>query len=166
MDHRHCKPNPKSYDWYEYSIAGDCSATECKVTVVNYDAGANSSAEDAPAFQERYVARILDVGDGRLGDLALSYFDKPGGGFAVGTRRVLSPATGNAVATGGASEELSAAFVTPGAKELQACHEAYGTFVKLQDARQIPLNFTLENPCGPLSAALDQPTVPEALAEL
>lgn len=128
--------------------------------MVNYDAaigGSNSSAEDggggAPAFQERYVARILDVGDGRLGDLALSYFDKPGGGFAVGTRRVLSPTP--AAAAGGARE----ASATSTAAELKACHDAFGTFVQLQDARQIPLNFTLENPCGPLP-------VPLALAEL
>lgn len=135
--------------------------------MVNYDAAvgrSNSSAEDggggAPAFQERYVARILDVGDGRLGDLALSYFDKPGGGFAVGTRRVLSPAPAPAAA-GGVREASapSSAAAAPGPAELKACHDAFGTFVQLQDARQIPLNFTLENPCGPLPAPL-------ALAEL
>ncbi|KAI0837757.1 hypothetical protein F5Y06DRAFT_63792 [Hypoxylon sp. FL0890] len=126
IDHGRCGARPQSFDWFEYSIEGDCTLAECKVTAVNY----HMSAPDKPAFKERYVARMLDVGAGDLGNLALSYFDKEGGGFAVGTRRVLS----GHVEGGSATD----------AKE---CNEAFQTLTELQKERNLSLNFTLENPC-------------------
>ncbi|ORY58746.1 uncharacterized protein BCR38DRAFT_489105 [Pseudomassariella vexata] len=139
MNHTHCKPRSDSYDWYEYSIAGDCTLTECRVTAMNYRA----SDQDKPAFQEHYIARMLDVGDGTLGDLALSYFDRRDGAFAVGTRRVL----------GGVGASASE-------KETRACNDAFQTLSELQVERKLSLSFMLENPCEvvsesePLSAEL------------
>ena len=85
-DHSHCNPRSLEFDWYEYTTSLNCNANGCRGHVKNY----NASNPDAPAFEDEYVLAALDLGNGALGQLGLSYFDKPHGAYAVGTRQVLS----------------------------------------------------------------------------
>ena len=73
----------------------------------------------------------LDLGNGKLGELGLSYFDKAGGGYAVGTRRTLN-------------EE----HTTP--QNNRDCQDAFLTFKDIQKERALELSFELTNACQPL----------------
>lgn len=77
----------------------------------------------------------LDLGNGRLGELGLSYFDKAGGGYAVGTRRTLN-------------EEHTAPQTN------RDCQDAFRTFKDIQKERALKLPFELANPCR--SSEMDQ----------
>ena len=70
----------------------------------------------------------LDLGNGKLGELGLSYFDKAGGGYAVGTRRTLN-------------EE----HTSP--QDSRDCQDAFLTFRDIQKERALELPFELTNPC-------------------
>lgn len=70
----------------------------------------------------------LDLGNGRLGELGLSYFDKAGGGYAVGTRRTLN-------------EEDA------GPQNTRDCQDAFLTFKDIQQERELGLPFELANTC-------------------
>lgn len=41
------------------------------------------------------MPNVLDLGIGELGELGLGYFDKKGGGCAIGTRRTLNEESKN-----------------------------------------------------------------------
>ena len=131
-DHSHCKPLPDSYDWYEYTNSSICHENECRTHIVNF----NASNPNTPHFEEDYVLAALDLGNGPLGELGLSYFDKAGGGYAVGTRRTLSD---------GHADMQTA----------KACHDAFYTLSHLQDTRQLALSFELLNTCPPLDKCQD-----------
>jgi len=75
-----------------------------------------------------YVAALVDVGKGKLGDLAVSYFDEKYGGYGVGTRRFLS--------AGGV-----------GSDEHKECEGAFQTLQELQAAKRLSLPFELDDPC-------------------
>lgn len=77
-----------------------------------------------------YVAGLVDVGRGNMGNLAVSYFDKNYGGFGIGTRRFLSET----------EEDMDD-------DDIEECHAAYRTLVQLQKKHKIPLAFELKNPC-------------------
>lgn len=70
----------------------------------------------------------LDLGNGKLGELGLSYFDKRGGGYAVGTRRTLN------------EEDASP-------QDTRDCHGAFATFQDLKQGRGLDLPFGLANAC-------------------
>lgn len=70
----------------------------------------------------------LDLGNGKLGELGLSYFDKVGGGYAVGTRRTLN------------EKDASP-------QDTRDCHGAFATFQDIQQGRGLNLPFGLANPC-------------------
>lgn len=125
-DHSHCSPHPSSYDWYEYTTSAKCSEGHCRVHAFNY----NTSNTSAPYFEADYVLAALDLGNGRLGELGLSYFDKPGGAYAVGTRRTLDedPADSQMV---------------------NDCHDAFHTLESIQRKYELSLPFDLENNCPP-----------------
>lgn len=82
----------------------------------------------APDFEVDYVLAALDLGNGELGELGVSYFDKPNGAYAVGTRQVLSAE--------GAATDL-----------IRDCHEAFATMSKVKDTYSLDLPFELENIC-------------------
>lgn len=133
-NHSHCKPNPppNGFDWFEYST-GECSATSCKVHCVNYgtkDAG-NGTDYGKPFLDDGYVVSFMDIGPGLDGKMHAGYFDKEGGGYAVGKMQVLSLPT----EVGGTVETV------------RACHQAYNTMVEIQKERQLPVLFKLQNPC-------------------
>jgi len=132
--HKHCGPRPKSIDWFEYSTAGDCKDGVCRVHAVNYDAADQKHHDRKPAFSVDYVARLIDVGPGHLGDLAVSYFDEDGGGYGVGTRRWLSGEGANA------DED-----------DTDECHDAFRSLEKLVRDKQLgdELKLRLVNPCAP-----------------
>ncbi|KAI9803987.1 MAG: hypothetical protein M1833_000268 [Piccolia ochrophora] len=123
-NHSHCSPAPDSYGWYEYTSSGHCSATGCRVHAINYAANDSST----PFIDEDYVATALDLGNGETGKLALSWFDRKGGAYAVGSRKVLS-------------EE--------GADEGTAgdCRDAFRTLKGIERDRGLPLPFELNDPC-------------------
>ena len=89
-----------------------------------------ASNPSAPDFEDDYVLAALDLGNGEFGQLGLSYFDKPGGAFAVGTRQVLSA-------------------MDTSAELLRECHDAFATMIKVQDIYSLDLPFKLENLCPP-----------------
>lgn len=70
----------------------------------------------------------LDLGNGKLGELGLSYFDKLGGGYAVGTRRTLN-------------EDAASP------QDTRDCHDAFLTFRDIQQERGLNLPFELADPC-------------------
>lgn len=74
------------------------------------------------------MATALDLGNGNGGRLALSYFDKPMGGYAVGSRNVLS---GDNV----------------DAQVAQDCHDAFETLTNIQMRWNIKLPFELKSQC-------------------
>lgn len=117
-------PRPSSYDWYEYTTATSCGASGCRVHAINY----LSSQPHKPYFEEEYVLAALDLGNGRLGELGLSYFDKAGGGYAVGTRRTLN-------------EEDA------GPQNTRDCQDAFLTFKDIQQERELELPFELAYAC-------------------
>ena len=88
----------------------------------------NASHPEVPDFEDDYILAALDLGNGELGQLGLSYFDKPNGAYAVGTRQVLS-------ATGTATELV------------RDCHDALATMSKVRDTYSLDLPFNLENIC-------------------
>jgi hypothetical protein len=81
-----------------------------------------------PYFEDDYVLAALDLGNGRLGELGLSYFDKPGGGYAVGTRRTL--------------DEDPVDLWT-----VNDCHDAFHTLSSIREKYDLNLSFSLENNC-------------------
>lgn len=135
VDTSHCSARPNQIDWFEYTPAGNCTATECRVHAVNY------LVEDPtkPSFASDYVASALDLGNGDAGRLALSYFDKLLGGYAVGSRNVLSG-------------DLQA-----DARTVDDCHAAFETLQNIQQRWNIRLPFELENPCMRQSGRLQFP---------
>ena len=70
----------------------------------------------------------LDLGNGKLGELGLSYFDKAGGGYAVGTRRTLN------------EEDTSP-------QNARDCQDAFLTFKDIQKERGLKLPFELTDAC-------------------
>ena len=86
---------------------------------------------EKPYFEEEYVLAALDLGNGKLGELGLSYFDKLGGGYAVGTRR-----------------SLNADSSDP--QQIRDCNDAFLTFKDLEKGQQLELPFALTNPCRAL----------------
>jgi len=82
-----------------------------------------------PAFEEDYVLAALNIGNGALGRLGLSYFDKEGGGYAVGTRRILSD-------------------VTADKYEVEECSKALRNFRLLEKKRGLDLPFSLVSLCS------------------
>jgi hypothetical protein len=87
-----------------------------------------TSNTSVPYFEEDYVLAALDLGNGRLGELGLSYFDKPGGGYAVGTRRTLD------------KDPLDLQMVDD-------CHDAFHTLSSIRKKYDLNLSFNLENNC-------------------
>lgn len=79
-------------------------------------------------FEEDYALAALDLGNGRLGELSLGYFDKAGGGYAIGTRRTLN-------------EEHTAPQTD------RDCQDAFLTSKDIQNERALKLPFGLVNPC-------------------
>ena len=126
-NHSHCNPRPSSYDWYEYTSKLSCGASGCRAHAINY----LSSNPDIPFFEDDYVLAALDLGNGRLGELGLSYFDKAGGGYAVGTRRTLN-------------EEGSSP------QDIRDCENAFLTFKDIQQGRGLALSFELTDICQKL----------------
>lgn len=123
-NHSHCNPRPSSYDWYEYTTSSSCGASGCRAHVINY----LSSDPHKPYFEEDYVLAALDLGNGKLGELGLSYFDKAGGGYAVGTRRTLN------------EEDTSP-------QNARDCQDAFLTFKDIQKERGLKLPFELTDAC-------------------
>lgn len=80
-----------------------------------------------PAIDNDYVFRALDLGNGERGQLALSYFNREGGGYAVGTRETLSKAHQSS--------------------KIEACHDTFRTLTRIQPRWNVPLQFELQNPC-------------------
>lgn len=81
-----------------------------------------------PSIDSDYVAKALDLGNGEAGQLALSYFDKPLGGYAIGSRNVLS------------GDDVDA----PAARD---CHDALVTLMNIQRRWNISLPFSIMYPC-------------------
>ena len=125
-DHSHCDPRSPAYDWYELTTESACTDKGCHAHVLNY----NTSNPTEPSFEEDYVLAALDLGNGRLGELGLSYFDKQNGGYAVGTRRVLSGHT--------ESDSLAS-----------ECRSAYTTLRAIRDEKRLGLPFDMIDPCSP-----------------
>lgn len=76
-----------------------------------------------------YFAVSLDLANGEPhGQLALSYFDRPGGAYAVGTRDMLS---GSLVDR----------------RQARECESAFETLAKIYAEYEVPLPFDLKNPC-------------------
>lgn len=100
----------------------------------------NASNAGALDFEDDYVLAALDLGNGELGGLGVSYFDKPHGGYAVGTRRILSAA--------GTPTEL-----------VRDCHDAFATLRQVKDTYSLDLAFELEDIC-------DYTGVPQLKAQL
>lgn len=105
-------------------MSSSCQGQGCRTHVVNY----NLSNPVTPAFEEDYVLSALDLGNGELGRLGISYFDKKGGGYAVGTRRILSNAAGSQI-------------------EAQECWKAFHTLRRLQEEKNLSLPFMMINIC-------------------
>ncbi|KAM0526582.1 hypothetical protein D7B24_006862 [Verticillium nonalfalfae] len=139
--HDQCRPNSTTFDWYEYSTKGECTSTECRVHAVNF---ANSDKAKRPAMDFDYVASLINVGRGDLGNLAVSYFDEENGAYAVGTRRLLTGAT-------------------QGSRENHDCHAAYRTVAELHRRHHVPLAFELVNPCTVESGQDSQQSLLEEL---
>jgi hypothetical protein len=133
-DHSGCKPNPSpnGFDWFEYST-GSCSATQCRTHCVNYSTKEAGKGKDygPPYLDDDYVVQFADIGSGPEGKMHVGYFDKRGGGYAVGKMELLSLPVG-----GGGS-----------AKSVRECNQAFQTLVGIQKERKLPLVFELENPC-------------------
>jgi hypothetical protein len=123
-NHSHCTPRSSEFDWYEYTTAFNCSQSGCRTHAINFLA----SNPEHPDFEEDYVLAALDLGNGKMGELGLSYFDKPGGGYAVGTRRSLVERGGNSQLT-------------------SDCHDAFQTFKDVKEKFNLDLEFDLINVC-------------------
>ncbi|CAG8950777.1 hypothetical protein HYFRA_00002992 [Hymenoscyphus fraxineus] len=131
-DHSHCKPGSSAYDWYEITTSSNCDNQGCRTHIKNF----NASDSSKPAFEEDYRLAALDLGNGQLGRLGLSFFDREGGGYAVGTRRVLSEPDAD----------------TP---DVEACLEALHTFRLLQKEHGLNLSFELSDICTTDVGVLD-----------
>lgn len=86
-----------------------------------------------PVFETDYRLAALDLGNGEMGRLGLSFFDEEGGAHAVGTRRVLSNANADA-------------------SDTEDCQEAFGSLRQIQRDKEVDLAFTMINPCAPSNA--------------
>ncbi|EED21576.1 hypothetical protein TSTA_088120 [Talaromyces stipitatus ATCC 10500] len=126
-DTSRCSPDAglDSIDWFEYTTSGGCGATTCKVHAVNYMLNNTRS----PLIDVDYFAVSLDIANGEPhGQLALSYFDQPGGAYAVGSREILS---------GGISDH----------RQAKECELAFKTLSKIYAEYEAPLTFDLKDPC-------------------
>ena len=132
-DHSQCRPNPSSYDWFEYTTSADCTTASCRFHAFNYMT-ANVST---PYFEEIYLHSALDLGNGRLGQLGLGYFDKPGGAYAVGTIRTLDDDSG-------------------GLQMANDCHDAFHTLETIREKYDLTLSFELKNNCPPKGGERNQ----------
>ena len=70
----------------------------------------------------------IDIGNGKLGQFGLSYFDRDGGGYAVGTKRILSDAA-------------------EGLQSVQDCEEAFKTLQEIKEEKTLSLPFEMVNIC-------------------
>ena len=120
----HCTPRPSSYDWYEYTTTWNCSEGECRAHAINFF----TSNETEPYFEEEYVLSTTDVGNGKLGQFGLGYFDREGGGYAVGTKRILSDAA-------------------EGLQSVQDCEEAFKTLQEIKKEKALSLSFDMVDIC-------------------
>ncbi|KAK6541946.1 hypothetical protein TWF694_007718 [Orbilia ellipsospora] len=121
LDGSGCHPRPESYGWWEYSTSADCTSDgrECRVHAVNYLVSDTS----VPFIDDDYVVlQPFAIGNSNAETLYVSYFDRPGGAHAVGSRRVL---------------------------EDDACEDAFTTIQEIVKERNVPLGFELTNPCRP-----------------
>ncbi|KAL2039736.1 hypothetical protein N7G274_007595 [Stereocaulon virgatum] len=120
----HCTPRPSSYDWYEYTTTWNCSEGKCRAYAINF----STSNETKPYFEEEYVLSTTDVGNGKLGKFGLSYFDREGGGYAVGTKRILSDAA-------------------EGLQSVQDCEKAFKTLQEIKREKALSLSFDMVDIC-------------------
>ncbi|EPS39299.1 hypothetical protein H072_6932 [Dactylellina haptotyla CBS 200.50] len=132
IDRSKCRARPSSYDWWEYSTSADCDSDgkTCTVHAVNF------RTEDItkPFIDDDYVVlQPFTLGDATSETLYVSYFDRPGGAHAVGSRRVIEP-------------------------EDDDCWDAYRTIREVVRERKVPIGFNLTSPCRGRSraAALSQ----------
>lgn len=70
----------------------------------------------------------IDIGNGRLGKFGLSYFDKKEGGYAVGTKRILSDAAA-------------------ASQERQDCKDALKTLMEIKDEKRPSSPFDMDDIC-------------------
>lgn len=75
-----------------------------------------------PAFEEDYVVMPLQLGPTEREVMFLSYFDRLGGGSAVGVRKSLESG--------------------------EQCESAYRTLKNLVKEHDLPVSFEMENPCA------------------
>ena len=100
-----------------------------------------------PVFEADYRLAALDLGNGEMGRLGLSFFDEEGGAHAVGTRRVLSK-------------------VNADASDTEDCQEAFGSLSQIQRDKEVDLAFTMINPCAPSNANRAQARPQKPLGKL
>ena len=86
------------------------------------------SSPEAPDLEEDYVVSFVDAGNGPRGQFGLGYFDKQGGTYAVGTRRILSDES--------ASRQDDA-----------DCNAAYENLVEMKQRYNLSTAFEMKNPC-------------------
>ena len=84
-----------------------------------------------PAFGENYVIMPFQLGPTELELMFLSYFDRTGGGSAVGVRKNL---------------EIS-----------EQCDRAYRTLKNLVKEHDLPVPFEMENPCARPKSRVERP---------
>ncbi|KAI4170607.1 MAG: hypothetical protein LQ343_004839 [Gyalolechia ehrenbergii] len=120
----HCNPRPETYDWYEYTTSWKCSETQCRAHTINW----STTNETQPYFEDEYVLSSIDIGNGKLGQFGVSYFDSKGGGYAIGTKRILSDETGDP-------------------EVVMDCKDAFRTLLEIQKDKNIDLPFDMVDIC-------------------
>ncbi|KAK6359048.1 hypothetical protein TWF696_000219 [Orbilia brochopaga] len=120
IDHSKCHARPESYDWWEYSTSANCTSDgkQCRVHAMNF----LTEHPSEPFIDDEYVVlQPFAIGHSASETLYVSYFDRPGGAHAVGSRKIL---------------------------EGKECSDAFKTIKTVAEEKNVPLGFNFTNPCG------------------
>ncbi|KAI0597591.1 hypothetical protein F4775DRAFT_602604 [Biscogniauxia sp. FL1348] len=135
----HCRPDSDAFHWYEHASLSSCDAEAGTCTYLTRNVGVRRPASPFPDRPLEYVIRPLDLGNGRYGQMAISWIDDGDVRvYGIGTRRVLS-------GIGMAGEEGS----KDDSDDAESCAQALETLRRIRGEYGVKLGFKLVDICGP-----------------
>ncbi|KAI1485989.1 hypothetical protein F5X96DRAFT_689523 [Biscogniauxia mediterranea] len=137
----HCRPDSDAFHWYEHAALEACDAEAGTCTYRTRNVGVRRPASPFPERPLEYVIRPLDLGNGRYGQMAISWIDDGDVRvYGIGTRRVLS-GTGGGTGEEGSNDNNNDA-------DAEGCAQALKTLRRIRAEYGVKLGFKLVDICG------------------
>ncbi|KAI5919277.1 hypothetical protein F4810DRAFT_511249 [Camillea tinctor] len=134
----HCRPDSDAFHWYEYAARSSCDAEAGTCTYRTRNVGVRKPASPFPERALEYVIHPLDLGNGRYGQMAISWIDDDDVRvYGIGTRQMLS----GAGSRGGEDDK-------DGESKAESCAQALKTLKRIRGEYGVKLGFKIVDVCG------------------